>query len=245
MTTLKKDVQKLSDEVHQIISDPPSWLLTWGTSAFFFILLLMVAIARSIPYPMIIKASVQIYAQRPAQAVYSPVKGQLLKIFVQNNQPVLSGQRIIAIQSDCGARTITAAFAGKVKYAEILAEGQLLSQGEPVFYLAMQRETFFGKIKVPINDAITLKAGQRVLIKLKKYSAEQNGTLPGTIDYIIPNTVKGDSFNLAKVSLDTNVTDLGEKLFIDEGMEGDAEIITNTTSLLNKLLSGFSKSFRR
>jgi hypothetical protein len=86
---------KHAPKMQKIITKPPSWLLRWGISLFFGVLLLIVALAEFIKYPDVIKspliissvnevasANMSIYADVVvSQSVFNKVKlGQLVLI---------------------------------------------------------------------------------------------------------------------------------------------------------------------
>jgi hypothetical protein len=59
----KHTYQSRSEEVQEILSRPPSWIVRWGTSAAFFFLLILTSIAWLIPSPTIISGKIKLVQQ--------------------------------------------------------------------------------------------------------------------------------------------------------------------------------------
>lgn len=88
---------KRSEEIHtedlqDIISKPPSWLLKWGISLVFFILLAIVTMSAFIQYPDIVRAGIKVNAINAPKAVVPRVSGTLSKLLVRERMKVKSGQ---------------------------------------------------------------------------------------------------------------------------------------------------------
>ncbi|WP_158275304.1 HlyD family secretion protein [Pedobacter sp. HMWF019] len=136
---------------------------------------------------------------------------------------------------------LTAPVAGKISYAGIIQENQTLNNNEEVFVVNPANSDFFGEVQIPQYNMGKVKAGQRALIKMRSYPFEQYGLIRGEISYMSDVAFK-DSVFIAKISFDQfENKDPNHKIILKNGMQADAEIITQESSLLQRFARGFTK----
>ena len=95
-----------SDDVQDIITSTPSWLLRWGISVFFGVLVLIIGIAALIRYPDVVKTQLKIDSSSLPIPVTTAIPGRLVKLLVTQNEKVKAGQPLAYIEN--------AAYHGKV-----------------------------------------------------------------------------------------------------------------------------------
>ncbi|PWK77663.1 HlyD family secretion protein [Mucilaginibacter oryzae] len=88
-----------SDDMKDIVTAVPHWLLRWGISVFFFIVMLGIALSAFIRYPDILKARLTISSPDVAKPVVSKVSGKLVALFVTDKQKVKAGQTLAYLES--------------------------------------------------------------------------------------------------------------------------------------------------
>lgn len=88
-----------SEDMQDIITTVPSWLLRWGITLFFGILVLMLFLAAFIHYPDIVNASLRIDSPNPANLVVSKVSGKMVKLMVTADETVSIGQPLAYFES--------------------------------------------------------------------------------------------------------------------------------------------------
>ncbi len=88
-----------SDELQDIITKVPSWLIRWGISLFFSILVLIVALSAFIRYPDVVKASLKINSPNAAKPIVAKVPGKLVKLLVTEGQEIKAGQPLAYLES--------------------------------------------------------------------------------------------------------------------------------------------------
>lgn len=91
--------QLLSEEVHDIISHKPGWVIRRGNLIFLLVLLVLAALTFIIRYPDVVKASVRIAALNAPKMLTAHIEGRLEKLFVVNGQQVIKGQKLAYLQS--------------------------------------------------------------------------------------------------------------------------------------------------
>ncbi len=130
---------------------------------------------------------------------------------------------------------LTASQSGKVAFAGIVQENQVLAPNQEVFYVNPGNEQFFGEMTIPQGSMGKVKEGQEVLVKLKSYPFEEYGMIRGRINYIADVPYK-DSVFISKVDFKINkFSDMKRPIHLKQGMTADAEIITQNATLMQRL----------
>lgn len=89
----------VSEEVNDIISHKPHWLIRNGNLVFLAILSSMAAISFAVQYPDIIEGSLRIVALNAPKTMETRTEGRLEKLLVANNTQVTQGQYLAYLQS--------------------------------------------------------------------------------------------------------------------------------------------------
>lgn len=136
---------------------------------------------------------------------------------------------------------LSAPVAGKVGYAGIVQENQTVNANQELFMINPANTGFFGEIQIPQYNMGKVKKGQRTLVKMKSFPFEQYGLIRGSISYISEVAFK-DSVFIAKISFEHYENkDPAHKIVLKNGMQADAEIITEDSSLLQRFLRNITK----
>jgi multidrug efflux pump subunit AcrA (membrane-fusion protein) len=88
-----------SSEVNEVLSKPPAWLIRWGITVFFFVLLLMLAVTWFIRYPDLVSGNLKIVSQNLPKSVIAKTDGKLVKLIVTDGQIAHQGQKIAYLES--------------------------------------------------------------------------------------------------------------------------------------------------
>lgn len=85
-----------SDEVEDIITSIPSWIVRWGIAIIFLIFLNIIFLSALIKYPESVKTKLKVNSKNSPKAVKAPQSGKIEKIKVQEGETVKRSQ-ILAI----------------------------------------------------------------------------------------------------------------------------------------------------
>lgn len=88
-----------SEEVHEIISRPPHWLVRWGVTLFFSLMILSGLGIWWIHYPDIVTAPFTLTARDAPRTIVVRTEGKLERLLVKDGQNVLKGQLIAYSES--------------------------------------------------------------------------------------------------------------------------------------------------
>ena len=89
----------LSEEVREIISYQPHWIVRKGNTIFCLVLLFLLMLACVIKYPDVVSAPARLTAANPPMVVNAKKGGRLIKLFVSNEQQVSKGIHLGFIES--------------------------------------------------------------------------------------------------------------------------------------------------
>lgn len=233
---------KHTEDMHEIITKVPSWILRWGIMLFFGILLIAVAISVIVRYPDTIKAGLKMGSVNNSKTVIANVSGTISKIFVKKEQLVKKGRPLVTIEDADKTIVLTAPQDGKVAFVAIVQEGYFLKSGQEVFHITPKDEHFFGIVQVPQNQINKITVGQNVLIKLNNYPVEEYGHIKGTISYIADEPASDGLFTI-KINFN-NINQLKKPINIKSWMTGNAEIITEDVSLQSRIYNSIVKGLK-
>lgn len=86
-----------SDEVQEILSHVPNWMIRWGVSLIFGLILMLVSISWFIKYPDTIQGQAKITTEQPPAKLVSKTGGYIENLYLKNNTIVKKGQVIAEI----------------------------------------------------------------------------------------------------------------------------------------------------
>lgn len=89
----------VSDEVSEIISYRPHWIIRKGNIIFLLIILCLLLFTWFIQYPDIVNGSARLVALNPPKLITSKANGRLLKLFVTNEQQIKKEQHLAVIEN--------------------------------------------------------------------------------------------------------------------------------------------------
>jgi HlyD family secretion protein len=130
---------------------------------------------------------------------------------------------------------------GKVSFAGIVQENQNVQANQEIFIINPGNADFFGEIQIPQYNMGKIKQGTKILVKMRSYPYEQYGMIRGKLTYISEVAYR-DSVFVAKVSFEHfENKDPERKIILKNGMQADAEIITEESSLLHRFFRNMTK----
>ncbi len=88
-----------SEEIQEIISKTPPWILRWGITGFLFILLLLLTISWMVKYPEAVNAKLSLTTVSYPKAVVLKTSGKLTSLLVADQQQVHAGDVVGTMES--------------------------------------------------------------------------------------------------------------------------------------------------
>lgn len=93
------DIELRSEEVQEILTEAPNWMIRWGSALFLGLIVMLFAISWFIKYPDIIPSEAIITTQVPPQKERARSTGRFSAILVEDNQKVTKGQALAVIEN--------------------------------------------------------------------------------------------------------------------------------------------------
>ena len=92
-------IELRSEEVQELLARPPRWLLRWGITVVFLVLLTVFAGAWAIHYPDLVRASFKLVAANAPKAVLARTDGKIVHLFARDGQSVQAGAPLAYLES--------------------------------------------------------------------------------------------------------------------------------------------------
>ena len=93
------EIELRSEGVQDILTRPPHWMIRWGNTIIFIILLLILLMSYIIKYPEFVPSQVVISTQNPPEKLESRINSKIEALFVKDHQAVTQGQQLLILQS--------------------------------------------------------------------------------------------------------------------------------------------------
>ncbi|REG84539.1 HlyD family secretion protein [Algoriphagus antarcticus] len=100
------NLQLRSEEVQEIITTPPAWLIRWGITLVFMITCGLIFLSFFIKYPDFIMSRVLVTTVEPTEKMIARTSGQIDKIWVNNGEKVSAGQPLASIKSTSNVHSV-------------------------------------------------------------------------------------------------------------------------------------------
>jgi len=95
----KEQPRLRSEEVQDILTAVPHWMILWGNSIILILILLFMFLSWLIKYPDVILAEAQITSQNPPQKEYAKTTGKIDTILVKDHQVINNNQILAMIEN--------------------------------------------------------------------------------------------------------------------------------------------------
>ncbi len=136
---------------------------------------------------------------------------------------------------------LSASQEGILQYVSSLEENQQIHLSEELFYISSHQAKYYGEVLAPQQGLGKIKKNQRVIIHLESFPSSEFGSLNGVVNSIssIPN--KEGEF-LIKIHLTNGlITTHHKRLLFRNNLSGTAEVVTDDSRLITKLLIRFKE----
>jgi len=233
-----------TEDIQEIITKVPSWIVRWGITLFFGVLLIVLAISVLVRYPDMVKAPVKLQSSGNTSSVVANTSGIITKVFVKKDQQVRNGQALVEIQNtaDKELYILKAPQDGIAGFSAIVQPGVAVLSNQEMFRIHPANEQFFGVVQIAQNNIGKIKEGQDVLINLSNYTSEKYGPLKGKIDYVANEPAK-NGFFIAKITFNNDAAAY-KNIRLGNWMTGEAQVITEDVSLKTRILDSITKGIR-
>lgn len=99
-TNVNKQYEPISNDVQEILSHRPHWIVRKGNTIFFMAFVLVILITWLIRFPVTVSGPARLLAENTPYLVTARQEGHLIKLLVKNEQQVTKSQAIAYVESD-------------------------------------------------------------------------------------------------------------------------------------------------
>lgn len=99
MTINQPFAELRSEEVQELLARPPRWLLRWGITVVFGVLLLLLAGSWLVHYPDLVRASFKLTSANVPRVVLTRTDGRLIRLLAREGQTVQAGTSLAYLES--------------------------------------------------------------------------------------------------------------------------------------------------
>jgi multidrug resistance efflux pump len=96
MSKSLENITLRSEEVQEILTQVPKWMVRWGSTLFFFVITLILAISWFIKYPDVISSETIITTEIPPQKEFANITAKIDTIYVKDSE-IIAQNRILAV----------------------------------------------------------------------------------------------------------------------------------------------------
>lgn len=163
----KKDIldniELRSENVQDILTQPPHWMIRWGNTIIFIILFMVLLMSYVIKYPEFVPASIVVTSQNPPEKLEARTNSKIEKILVKDHQTVNKNQVMMVLQSAADSKDILA-------LKEIMDS---MSSSQVPFFPIQKVSTFkLGELQGEYNSFAKALQDEQLFTRLKPYAPE-------------------------------------------------------------------------
>ena len=101
-----KDFELRSEEVQEILSNPPSWMIRWGITVVFLVLLLIIGTSCIVEYPDVVTSKITITTEVPVEKIEAKTSGRIIKLLIKDQEQVKHNQILAVIENTANYKDI-------------------------------------------------------------------------------------------------------------------------------------------
>lgn len=106
MATNNNNIELRSEEVQEIMGTPPKWIIRWGITIIFTVVLVLLAGSYFYKYPDIVDAQVTILSENPPIPIVARAEGKLEHLFVSDKQDVQKDEVLGVVENPANCTDI-------------------------------------------------------------------------------------------------------------------------------------------
>lgn len=106
LSTVNSQLSIRSDEVQEVLSHVPNWMIRWGITLIFGLIIMLLVLSWFIKYPEVINGSINITTEKAPVKLTSQINGRIQKLHVQDGDTVRNGVPIATLESPLNEESV-------------------------------------------------------------------------------------------------------------------------------------------
>jgi multidrug resistance efflux pump len=102
----EKEIELKTEDVNELLISVPKWIIRWGVTMIFSIMVAALALSYFIKYPDMLTAKATITTLNPPTTLVSKTNGKIIELKVKNNQSVKMDDVLLVIESAANYHSI-------------------------------------------------------------------------------------------------------------------------------------------
>ncbi|WP_449401475.1 HlyD family secretion protein [Chryseobacterium wanjuense] len=200
------NIELRSESVQDILTQPPHWMIRWGNTIIFIILVLILIMSYIIKYPEFVPAPIVVTSQNPPEKLEARTNSKIEKIFIKNHQQVNKNEVLMVMQSTANYKDVLEL----KKLIDSIAPNQLAS-----FPLQETSHFKLGELQSDYNSFAKAFQDEALFTRLQPYAPENLAANQSLSEYKIRTATLRQQKNLeqAKYELTKKNYQRSQELF--------------------------------
>lgn len=189
-----ENIELRSENVQDILTEPPHWMIRWGNTVIFIIMLMILLMSYVVKYPDFVSASIIVTSQTPPEKLEARMNSKIEKIFIKDHQQVKKNEILMVLQS-------------AANYNDVLKLKKIIDSISPnhifSFPIAETSNLKLGEIQGEFNNFSKAYQDEKLFTRLQPYVPENLATEQSISEYRgrISNLQQQKSLEIAKYDL--------------------------------------------
>ena len=103
---MPNDIEIRSEEVQEILSYVPNWMIRWGNTLLFILVLMLLFISWFVKYPDVISTEVMITTTIPPEKIYAKTNGQIETLLKNDGDAIQKNETIAVIENSANYKDV-------------------------------------------------------------------------------------------------------------------------------------------
>lgn len=187
------NIELRSESVQDILTQPPHWMIRWGNTIIFIILVLIMIMSYVIKYPEFIPAKIIVTSQNPPEKLEARTNSKIEKIFIKDHQKVKKNEVLMVMQSTANYQDILTL----KKFVDSISPNQLSS-----FPINETSHLKLGELQGEYNNFAKAFQDEELFTRLQPYAPENLAASQSLSEYKIRIATLHQQKNLEKAKYD-------------------------------------------
>lgn len=187
------NIELRSESVQDILTQPPHWMIRWGNTMIFIIILLIFVMSYVIKYPEFVPAPIIVTSQNPPEKIEARIGTKIEKIFIKDHQQVKKHDVLMVMQSAANYKDILEL----KKIVDSISPNRLYS-----FPLAQTSRYKLGELQGEYNSFAKAFQDEELFTRLQPYAPESLASNQSISEYKIRMATLRQQKNLESVKYD-------------------------------------------
>lgn len=157
------NIELRSESVQDILTQPPHWMIRWGNTIIFIILILIMAMSYIIKYPEFVPAPIIVTSQNPPEKMEARISSKIEKILIKDHQEVKKNDLLMVMQSAANYKDVLEL----KKLVDSLVPSQLYA-----FPIAQTSRFKLGELQGDYNNFAKALQDEQLFTRLQPYAPE-------------------------------------------------------------------------